>query len=166
MSNKKATIGRPAKKIKVELTEREEIELDNLAKREDDCGKKAKLLTQLASGEYTQPELMQTTNKSRQQILNFIARFKRYGMEAIKRKYIFNQKPARQVKLTENQKKDLLAIAPRPPKDLGYEFTDWTLKRLTEYLEKKYGVKVTRERIRQILADSNVKYFTKRKMPI
>ena len=162
---KETTIGRPAKKIKIDLTEREEQEAADLAKHKGETGEKAKLLILLASGEHTQPDLIKNTNRTRQQILNFINRFKKYGMEAIKRKYIFTKTPVRQVKIDKDQITHLLEIAVSKPQDNGLSFKDWTLLRLVQYLEEKYSIKITRERIRQILSEHNTKYYTSRKMP-
>jgi transposase len=162
---KETTIGRPAKKIKIDLTEREEKEVDELTKQTGDIADKAKLLVLLASGDYTQPDLIKATNRTRQQILNFINRFKKYGMEAIKQKYIFSKTPIRQVKINKEQIVHLLEIAVTKPKDNDLAFEDWTLLHLMQYLEAKFSIKITRERIRQILSEHNTKYYTSRKMP-
>lgn len=158
-------LGRPASKVKIELNEDELRETQSLAEGDGESAEKAKFLLLLASGNYTRPELMEKTSKNRQQILNFIIRFNKYRMEAVKKKYIFSKEPLRHAKMNRDTVEKLLEVAQKPPKELGYNFEDWTLLKLASHLEKTESISLTRERIRQILMKNGVQHYTKRQMP-
>lgn len=161
----RTNLGRPAAKVQVELSPEEQAESKTLAEGSGESSEKAKFLLLLASGEYTRPELMEKTKKNRQQILNFILRFNKYRMDAIKKKYIFSKEPMRHAKMSREAVAKLLETAQRSPKELGYDFDDWTLLKLATHLHQTEQITLTRERIRQILMKNGVQHHTKRQMP-
>ena len=86
-------------------------------------------------------------------------------MDAIKKKYIFSKEPMRHAKMSREAVAKLLETAQRPPKELGYDFDDWTLLKLATHLHQTEQITLTRERIRQILMKNGVQHHTKRQMP-
>lgn len=162
---KATNLGRPARKVKIELTPEQLSEVQNIATKEGGAGEKAKFLLLLASGENTRAELMEKSGKTRQQILNFINRFEKYGTDAIKKKYIFTKKPVRQTKISQDKVDELVAVSQQPPREVGKDYDNWTLLRLVNYLDEKYGIKITRERVRQILKKNGIRHHTSRKIP-
>ncbi len=161
----RTNLGRPASKVKLELSTEERAAAESLAKGSGESAEKAKFLLLLASGEHTRPELMAQTKKNRQQILNFILRFNKYRMEAIKKKYIFSKEPMRHAKMSRAAVDKLLETAQKTPRELGYDFDDWTLLKLATHLQQTENITLTRERIRQILMKNGVQHYTKRQMP-
>ena len=60
-------------------------------------------------------------------------------------------------KATKKYVKLLFKIVGQEPKELGYEFTRWTRKRLSKHLEKETGIKLSKSQINILLTQENYK---------
>ena len=60
---------------------------------------------------------------------------------------------------SEAQKRRIIALAQRPPRELGLNFTSWTLHKLAEQAERREIVEqISHEYVRQILKGANCSY--------
>lgn len=62
-------------------------------------------------------------------------------------------------KATEEYINLLLEVVDKNPTDLGYEFGRWTVKRLSEHLEKETGIKLSKSQIVRILKRKKYVYI-------
>ena len=62
-------------------------------------------------------------------------------------------------KATEQYIEKLLEIIEKDPLELGYEFGNWTAKRLATYLEKETGISLSSSQIRRILKQKKYVYL-------
>lgn len=64
-------------------------------------------------------------------------------------------------RITEQQKKRIVALARTRPRELGYSYATWTLHRLAEAARERGIVeRISHEYIRQILKEANCPYRT------
>jgi len=62
-------------------------------------------------------------------------------------------------KATQEYVEKLLETVDKEPEALGYEFGRWTTERLSTYLEKETGIKLTASQIRRILKAKKYRYI-------
>ena len=62
-------------------------------------------------------------------------------------------------KATEQYMEKLLEVIDKEPLELGYEFGNWTAKRLATYLEKETGISLSSSQIRRILKEKKYVYL-------
>ena len=74
--------------------------------------------------------------KSRTTIQTCVKTFNKGGLEAI----VPNSPPGRPSSLTEDQKKLLKADVSTHPRELGYDFSNWEGKSVSEHIKNKFGV--------------------------
>jgi transposase len=64
--------------------------------------------------------------------------------------------PGRPAKISKKQKQSLVKMAAKSPRFSGYEFNIWTCRHLGIFLNQRFKVKLSPERIRQILHDEDI----------
>ena len=74
--------------------------------------------------------------KSRTSIQTWVKAFNEGGLEAI----VPNSPPGRPSSLTEDQKELLKADVSTHPRKLGYDFSNWEGKSVSEHIKNKFGV--------------------------
>ncbi|UZO79690.1 IS630 family transposase [Aquimarina sp. ERC-38] len=100
-------------------------------------------------------ELEALYNTSFKQILNWVSRFEKEGIEGLKDKTGRGRKP----KLTEDQKTELSQlILEATPEDYGYNSATWNGPLLIDWIEKHMGVSYKRAQIYNILKGLGFSY--------
>ncbi len=61
-------------------------------------------------------------------------------------------------RITTSERRLIVKTATKRPRSLGRPFTHWSIRKLQGYLQAKKGVVLSRERLRQILAEENVTF--------
>lgn len=85
----------------------------------------------------------------------WIHRFNRSGCQGL----ISTRSGGAKPRFTEEQKRRIVALAQKRPRDLGLHFTKWTLHRLAEQAEKQQIVdRISHEYVRQILLAAECPY--------
>ena len=74
--------------------------------------------------------------KSRKTIQLWVNAFNEEGLEAI----VPNTPPGRPSRLSEDQKEELKTDVLTHPRELGYDFSNWEGKSVSEHIKTKFGV--------------------------
>lgn len=81
-------------------------------------------------------KVAQLIKKSRTTIQSWIKAFNKGGLEAI----VPNSPPGRPSRLTKEQKRKLKNDIATHPRKLGYDFSNWEGKSVSEHIKNKFGV--------------------------
>jgi transposase len=110
----------------------------------------------LLSGEgYRIPEIGAMVGAHPANLRKWIHRFNHKGCRGL----ISTRSGGAKPRFTEEQKKRIVALAETRPRDLGLNFTKWTLHRLAEQAEKQRIVdRISHEYVRQILLAAQCTY--------
>jgi transposase len=81
-------------------------------------------------------KVAELVKKSRTTIITWVKLFNEGGLEAI----VPGTPPGRPSRLTEDQKKILKADVATHPRELGYDFSNWEGKSVSEHIKNKFGV--------------------------
>ena len=81
-------------------------------------------------------KVAELVKKSRRTIQLWVNAFNEGGLEAI----VPNTPPGRPSRLSEDQKKELKTDILTHPRELGYEFSNWEGKSVSEHIKTKFGV--------------------------
>ncbi len=138
-----------------ELAEDEEKELAVWAEGDDpDLRHRAGVI--LLSGEgYRVPEIGEITNAHPANLRKWIHRFNHRGCRGL----VSNRSGGAKPRFTENQRLEIVRLAETRPRDLGLNFSNWTLHRLAEQAEKRRIVdRISHEYVRQILLSADCGY--------
>lgn len=122
----------------------------------DDADLKHRARVILLSAEgYRVPEIAQIVEAHPANLRKWIHRFNKMGCRGLKTRRSGGAKP----RFTEAQKRRIIALARSRPRELGLNFTSWTLHKLAEEAEKRHIVEqISHEYVRQILKAANCPY--------
>ena len=81
-------------------------------------------------------KVAELVKKSRRTIQLWVNAFNEGGLEAI----VPNTPPGRPSRLSEDQKEELKTDILTHPRELGYEFSNWEGKSVSEHIKTKFGV--------------------------
>ncbi len=104
---------------------------------------------------YRIPEIGDIVQAHPANLRKWIHRYNRDGSNGLVSTRSGGAKP----RFTEDQKRRIVALAQTRPRELGLNFTKWTLHRLAEQAEKQQIVdRISHEYVRQILLSADCSY--------
>ncbi len=138
-----------------ERSENEEEQLRQwLEGNDSDLKHRARVVLLSAEG-YRIPEIGEIVHAHPANLRKWIHRFNRDGCRGLVSTRSGGAKP----RFTEEQKRRIVALAQMRPRELGLNFTKWTLHRLAEQAEKQQIVdRISHEYVRQILLSADCAY--------
>jgi transposase len=145
-----------------ELTEREQFQLKEWLDGDDTELKHRTRVILLSLDGYRIPEIGDMVKAHPANLRKWIHRFNCEGCDGLVSTRSGGAKP----RFTEEQKKRIISLAQTRPRELGLNFTKWTLHRLAEQAEKQQIVdRISHEYVRQILlsADCTYRHLDERK---
>lgn len=94
---------------------------------------------QVDAGEVSVPEAARALGMSKTAVYNWMAAYRRGGLEALKARPVPGAKP----KLTADQQRTLFRlVAGKDPRQLEFDFALWTRQRVRELIRREFGVKM------------------------
>ncbi len=138
-----------------ELSEEEKSLLASWVEGEDrDLKHRARVILLSTQG-YRIPEIGEMVGAHPANLRKWVHRFNERGCQGLISTRAGGAKP----RFTEEQKRRIVALAQTRPRELGLNFTKWTLHRLAEQAEKQQIVdRISHEYVRQILLSANCSY--------
>jgi transposase len=104
---------------------------------------------------YRVPEIGEMLGAHPANLRKWVHRFNEKGCRGL----ISTRSGGAKPRFTSEQKQRIVALAGTRPRDLGLNFTKWTLHRLAEQAEKQKIVdRISHEYVRQILLSANCSY--------
>jgi len=138
-----------------ELTESEDRQLKQWLECDEPELKHRARVIMLSSEGYRIPEIGQIVQAHPANLRKWIHRFNRDGCQGLISLRSGGAKP----RFTEEQKQRIVALAQTKPRELGLNFTRWTLHRLAEQAERRQIVdRISHEYVRQILLSAECSY--------
>lgn len=98
---------------------------------------------------------------SRQTVYNWMKAWNREGLKGIQIK----KQLGRPKKLTQAERQYLFEIILRSPRELGFKFSTWTLKAISEYISQEFGKDISLSAISRMLARNDIVQVKPRPMP-
>ncbi|NLG27347.1 MAG: helix-turn-helix domain containing protein [Chloroflexi bacterium] len=112
-----------------------------------ELGHRARVVLLSAAG-HRVPEIATLLGSHPANLRKWLHRFNTRGCDGLVTVRAGGAKP----RFTETQKRRIIDLARRPPRELGLNFTTWTLHRLAEQAQKRHIVdQISHEYVRQIL---------------
>lgn len=109
----------------------------------------------LSTKGYRIPEIGEMVQAHPANLRKWIHRFNQNGCHGL----ISTRSGGAKPRFTEDQKRRIVALAQKRPRELGLNFTRWTLHRLAEQAEKQQIVdRISHEYVRQILLAADCSY--------
>ncbi len=137
----------------LEQAEREEL-VSWLSSDDAELRHRAQVVLLSAEG-YRIPEIAQTLNSHSANLRKWIHRFNTMSCQGLITVRSGGAKP----RFSHEQKARIIALAQKRPRELGLNFTAWTLHKLAEQAEKRKIVdRISHEYIRQILREARCPY--------
>ncbi len=137
----------------VSTAEREQLERW-LGGDDPDLKHRARIILLSTEG-YRIPEIGEMVQAHPANLRKWIHRFNQTGCRGL----ISTRSGGAKPRFTEDQKKRIVALAQKRPRELGLNFTRWTLHRLAEQAEKQQIVdRISHEYVRQILLAADCSY--------
>ncbi|MBC7237309.1 MAG: helix-turn-helix domain containing protein [Chloroflexi bacterium] len=138
-----------------ELDEAEHKRLQSWAESQDSVlSHRAKIILLSAQG-YRVPEIGEMLDAHPANLRKWIHRFNEKSCKGLITKRSGGAKP----RFSEEQKERIVALARKKPRELGLNYTSWTLHKLAEQAQKRKIVDaISHEYVRQILKAANCSY--------
>jgi len=115
---------------------------------------RAKVILLSAQG-YRIPEIGQILDAHPANLRKWIHRFNESGCHGLRTVRAGGAKP----RLSSDQKEEIVALAQKPPRELGLSYTSWTLHKLAEEAQQRAIVEsISHEYVRQILKAAECSY--------
>lgn len=112
------------------LTLKEKRQLEKLCrKRSSQIRERARIIS-LSAQDVPIGEIVKRVGLSRQSVFFWLNRFEDFGIDGLETQ----PRPGRPITFTKDIGKDIVRIATSKPKDLGLNFTTWSLPKLKDYL--------------------------------
>ena len=143
------------KRIQVpHLTKQQLIELEELYQKTNKPRYRTRAQMVLLSAEkgLKAEEIAQIVRESHITVLRWVKRYLAEGIEGLQDA----PRPGRSSVVTEEYRKHLLESVRRRPRSLGLEYSMWTFQRLSDYLAKETGVRLSYETVRRQLAKEGI----------
>jgi transposase len=142
-----------------ELAPQERNELEQwLATNRDEVSHRAHVILLSAQG-YRVPEIASLVGAHPASLRKWLHRFNQQGCAGLLTVRAGGARP----RFTETQKRRILDLAKRPPRELGLNFSSWTLHKLAEQAAKRHIVdQISHEYVRQILKANACGYAPRR----
>lgn len=101
----------------------------------------------LSSDGYLPEEIKKIVRRNVQTVRSWLRAYQRAGLPALK----VGHGPGRPSTISQRQKQSLIRVVCRSPRFSGYSFNIWTCKNLGVFLNQRFNIQLSAERIRQIL---------------
>lgn len=138
-----------------ELTEDEKTQLGAWLEGDDTELRHRAGVVFLSSQGYRVPEIGEITEAHPANLRKWIHRFNEIGCRGL----VSNRSGGAKPRFTESQKLEIVRLAETRPRDLGLNFSNWTLHRLAEQAQKRRIVdRISHEYVRQILLSADCGY--------
>jgi len=138
-----------------ELKEEEDKQLRRWIEEDDSTLRHRARVILLSSQGYRIPEIGALLGAHPTNLRKWIHRFNARGPEGL----ISPRSGGPPPRFSEEQKQQIIGLAKQNPRDLGLNFSRWTLHKLAEEARKRKIVdSISHEYVRQILAEANVAY--------
>lgn len=112
------------------LTTEEKGELEKLCRRRSDQIQERARIIYLSAQKVPIAEIVNRVGLSRQSVFFWLNRFEDFGIDGLETQ----ARPGRPVAFTKEISKRIVRIATSKPKDLGLNFTTWSLPKIKNYL--------------------------------
>jgi transposase len=146
-----------------DLTEAEESQLKYWLEGDDPNLKHRASVVLLSNEGYRVPEIGDITDSHPANLRKWIHRFNERGCRGL----VSNRSGGAKPRFSERQKREIIRLAKTKPRDLGLNFSNWTLHRLAEQATKQRIVdSISHEYVRQILLSANCTYRQARAVSI
>jgi transposase len=128
--------------------------------------RRAKLILLAAQGERIK-DIAQATDCDTETVRRQVKRFNEYGLASLDDK----PRSGRKQVYSEVERGQMVASARTQPEQLGQSFGRWTLTRLTEYVNQRLGIAISRAQLGRVLEAEGLRwyqektYFTERPDP-
>lgn len=93
------------------------------------------------------PDIARVIYRDEATIREWIKTFNDHGLEGLKRDTSNGRPP----NLNEEQLSEIKETVRQNPRNIGYSFANWTCKLVSDFISKTFDIKLTIERVRQIL---------------
>lgn len=148
---------KPKLKVRELTSEEKKFVEQNLKNSKSFLKDRARILTLSDEGK-TVKQITQTTGFHRPKIEKIIKHFNQDGLKSFERK----KNPGKPRRITAEQRATILQYLNTNPINLGLHFTNWSLNKLADHINKQ-GIKISSSQVRRIIKDDNIKY--KKKTP-
>ncbi len=93
------------------------------------------------------PDIAEALDVSRKSVRNWINWYEEGGLEALRT----DDRPGRPPRVDQHYRDLLAETVETPPRDMGYQFSRWTRKRLAKHMEEKTGISITPRYVSELL---------------
>lgn len=122
--------------------------------KDPDLAVRARVILLSSEERYRVPEIAQMVGLGADKVRKWIHRFNRHGVKGLHNQY---NKPGPPPKFQPEVRRQIIAIAQTPPRQLGLLFSTWTLQSLQKYLIEQGVVDhISHETLRKILREAGV----------
>lgn len=136
------------KKLRITRTSPSYDELVELYKKEKNAKQKVRYLALVLMHEkHNCGEVAKTIKMSTRSVQLWVNAFNDGGLEGI----IVNTPPGRPSRLSEEQKEELKRDVATHPRELGYKFSNWEGKHVSEHIKRKFNVSLKVRRCQYLL---------------
>lgn len=112
------------------LTAKEKKELEKLCRKRSDPIRERARIIYLSAQKVPIAEIINRVGLSRQSVFFWLNRFEDFGIDGLETQ----PRPGRPITFTKEISKRIVRIATSKPKDIGLNFTTWSLPKLKNYL--------------------------------
>jgi len=138
-----------------ELTEAEERQLQHWLTGSDPAMKHRAQVILLSSQGYRVPEIGPMVKSHPANLRKWIHRFNERGCEGLRTVRSGGRRP----RFSSQQRQEIVQLAQMAPRDLGLNFSRWTLHKLAQYAAKRGIVdRISHECVRLILREAHCNY--------
>lgn len=99
------------------------------------------------SFKYRWEEIAEILGRNYRTILEWVELYNEYGLEGLK----MDKPPGKSSSLSEEQQNELKNTVQQSPRKLGLSFSNWSLKGIISWVKNRFGIKFSKEGIRQVL---------------
>lgn len=148
---------KPKLKVREITIEEKDFVKQNLKNSKSFIKDRARIID-LSLEQKTVKQISQQLNFHRPKIEKIIKQFNTDGMKIFERK----KNPGKPRRINKEQRALILQYLNTEPQKIGLHFTNWSLNKLTNYVNKQ-GIKISSSQVRRIIKADNIKY--KKKTP-
>jgi len=148
---------KPKLKVREFTTGEKDFVKQNLKNSKSFIKDRARILS-LSDDKKTVKEICKELGFHRPKIEKIINQFNKEGLKIFERK----KNPGKPRRITEEERATILQFLNTDPMKLGLHFTNWSLNKLTGYINKK-EIKISPSQVRRIIKADNIQY--KKKTP-
>jgi len=148
---------KPTLKVRELTTVEKDFVKQNLKNSKSFIKDRARIIASSNEGK-TVKETCKELGFHRPKIEKIIKQFNQQGLNIFERK----KNPGKPRRITEEERATILQFFNTDPMKLGLHFTNWSLNKLTDYVNKQ-EIKISSSQVRRIIKADNIKY--KKKIP-